>query len=294
MLRKIIEMLIIAYRMFFPAPDGQDGADTVLYDPAIDTKPTPPDPLPVIPGALEPGPAIQPAPFKGTKQVYFIDMGHLEDTKGKQSPVFDDGFTLKEYWANHDTGARLGRYLEEAYGWVEGRDFIFTMKAEEAYDTTYHELLERVNRVSEISTEGKPKFVLSIHFNAYIPGKKLKWTAPQGIETWYQLGVTKSKRAAAFIQSNLVRDLGRPDRGIKVKKEQQKQFFILRKLAKFGITVVLVEGGFFTNKEEAQYIRQATYRIAMAASLANSLAALEGLEPTIEIPGRSLWEGKVY
>lgn len=112
----------------------------------------------------------------------------------------------------------------------------------------------------EISNNEKPDVFVSIHANKYY-----KETA-HGIETYYYQGSAASEDLARRIQSNLINDTGRVDRGIK----RGNGLYVVNNT---DATSVLVELGFISNPEEESLLTDPTYQKIYAQSIAKGIIA---------------------
>ncbi|MEZ5039678.1 MAG: N-acetylmuramoyl-L-alanine amidase [Saprospiraceae bacterium] len=173
------------------------------------------------------------------RYLWCLDNGHGSYTKGKRSPVFDDGITqFLEYEFNRDVVRRIVTQLEE-HGIPH-----YVVVPEEDVDDFLKERVDRANaKKSDI-----PKVFVSVHSNA-APAKSAKdWASASinGIETWYFHNSKKGQKVAAIFQKHLIDQTGLHNRHLKSRPE--KQFYVLRNTK---MTAVLTENGFYNNKAEA-------------------------------------------
>lgn len=186
------------------------------------------------------------------RYLWCLDNGHGQFTKGKRSPVFDDGTTqFLEYEFNRDIVKRVSEQLTE-HGVAH-----FTVVPEVEIDDFLQGRVDRANqKESEI-----PKLFLSIHSNA-APAKSSKdWASDsiKGIETWYFHNSTKGRKVASIFQKHLIDQTGMNNRHLKSRPESQ--FFVLRKTR---MTAVLTENGFYNNKAEAAQLMTTEMRQKIA------------------------------
>lgn len=173
------------------------------------------------------------------RYLWCLDNGHGQQTRGKRSPIFDDGETqLLEYEFNRDIVGRIIKELDKhqvAY---------FNVVPEVDIDDF---LQGRVDRANKFRTE-LPKLFLSVHANAAPARSSKHWSAESisGIETWHYHGSKRGQKMAAIFQQHLIDKTKFKNRHLK--SRPQSQFFVLRKTK---MTAVLTENGFYNNKREA-------------------------------------------
>jgi N-acetylmuramoyl-L-alanine amidase len=171
--------------------------------------------------------------------LWCLDNGHGQFTKGKRSPVFDDGTTqFLEYEFNRDIVKRVSEQLTE-HGIAH-----FNVVPEEEIDDFLQGRVDRANqKKSEI-----PKLFLSIHSNAAPARSSKDWASAsiKGVETWYFHNSKKGRKVASIFQKHIVDQTGMNNRHLKSRPE--RQFFVLRKTR---MTAILTENGFYNNKAEA-------------------------------------------
>lgn len=161
-----------------------------------------------------------------------LDYGHGKSTVGKRSP---DG-SLLEYEFNRDVGRRLKAILEK-----HGVDVIETVT-----DDTDVSLSQRC----KIANNNKVDYFISIHANA--DGDGSKWTMASGYEIHIVGKGGKAEKLANAIQKIAPNYLGLKDRGVRV-----SNFQVLRDT---NMPAILIEHGFYTNKEECEKLKNDTIR----------------------------------
>ena len=204
--------------------------------PVVAEKPKPetprPDPKP------KPEPEPKPSQPKG-RYTWCLDNGHGKQTKGKRSPVFDDGTTqFFEYEFNRDIVNRIAKALDE-----HKVHYFITVP-----EVDIDDFLEgRVNRANSHASE-LPKLFVSVHANAAPARSANDWASASisGIETWYYHGSKRGQKLASVFQKYLIAKTGWVNRHIK--SQPDKQFYVLRKTS---MTAVLTENGFYNNKNQA-------------------------------------------
>lgn len=186
-----------------------------------------------------------------------LDEGHGKSTSGKRSP---DG-SLLEYEFNRDVGRRLKTILEQ-----HGVEVIET-----ATDDTDVSLSQRC----KIANNNKVDYFVSIHANA----EDLRvgaWGFVNGFEVHIIGKGGKAERLANAIQKIAPSYLGLKDRGVKV-----SNFQVLRDT---NMPAVLIEHGFYTNKEECEKLKNDTFRQKCAEVDAQGILTFLGINyiPTEE------------
>lgn len=165
-----------------------------------------------------------------------LDAGHGIETKGKRSPVWDDGTQLMEWEFNRDIVARISRLLD-------GLDIPSTILVSEDNDISLSERCERANKIWE-ATE-KNAYLISIHANA---GGGTGW------ECFTSVGDTKSDAIAtifceearkAFVGKRMRFDYSDGD------PDKESQFYILRHTK---CPAILVENFFMDTEVDCRYI----------------------------------------
>lgn len=221
---------------------------------------TNPEDIDLNPAAANTSPKTSGTEEKG--YLWCLDNGHGKLTEGKQSPVFDDGFTrFFEYEFNRDIVRRIAEKLDA----LQIAYFIVVPEIE-----TGNLLEERVNRANNYSSD-LPKLFVSVHANAG-PVKNFDkdWSTASGIETWYHHNSEQGQKMAAIFQDALIRKTGWKDR--KIKSKTTKQFYVLRKTT---MTAILTENGFYNNKTEAKLLMDDGTRQKIADA---HVAAIEKIE----------------
>lgn len=176
-----------------------------------------------------------------------LDAGHGINTAGKRSP---DG-TLLEYEFNRDVTNRV-------------RDILVRHNVEvvlTCYDNEDKSLEERC----EIANRVKVDYFTSIHANAH----KEYWTDVSGWEVHIISKGGKAEQLAKKIHK-YSQELGLKDRGIRV-----SNFQVLRDT---DMPAVLIEHGFYTNKEECEKLKSDSFRQKCAECDAKGILEQLGIE----------------
>jgi len=188
----------------------------------------------------------------------FIDAGHGGSDPGAVR------FGLNEKDANLDIALRLKNKLQ-----ASGFDVVMTRT-----DDSYYSLDDRVNMANRSGAD----IFLSIHNNAVFA------ESVHGTETfWCPNGVSGSSDFAALVQSSLLSEIGRADRGVKTAN--------FRVIKYTTMPAALVECAFLSNPEENNLLKTADFRDKCATGLFNAIkkfaASIEtdGGESTGEFAG---------
>lgn len=164
-----------------------------------------------------------------------IDNGHGINTKGKCSPIWDDGTQLFEWEFNRDIANRLGLQLAE----VGIDSFILVPEKEDV------SLKERVRRVNAICKKYHFSILVSIHANA---GGGTGW------EVFTSIGETSSDKIAecfvdaaktALPQFRIRKDILDGD------SDKEANFYILKYT---HCPAILTENLFMDTERDCKYI----------------------------------------
>lgn len=185
-----------------------------------------------------------------------IDPGHAKNTAGKRS--FDG--SLLEYEFNRDVAKRLKYQLER-----HGVKVIYSCDLETDKDISLSERCRTANNA-------KADLFISIHANAY----GITWNSANGWEIFHHENSTNGKRLAEVIHKTSIPYLGLRDRGIKT-----SDFTVLTKTS---MPSVLIEHGFYTNKEECAKLKDAEFREKCAIADTKGILSHLGITWTEETP----------
>lgn len=176
-----------------------------------------------------------------------LDDGHGVETPGKRSP---DG-TLRENNFNEAVMYILAGMLFE-------NGIPHEILVPEDNDIP---LAERVDREHALYDKynGKTLFI-SIHANAF----GTDFNQANGVEVFHYS--QRNKEIAQVFQTNIVRQSGLKDRGVK-----RANFYVLKYTQS---RAVLVELGFMTNREELDLLKSHPYRLKCALALRQSIEDL--------------------
>ena len=183
------------------------------------------------------------------------DNGHGRETKGKRSPVWDNGLQLFE-WAFTRAVVAKGHMLALKEGLKSH------ILVPEEMDIP---IKGRYRRANSLFTMDNSIFV-SVHGNA-APKKD---PGPHGIETFYY----KSGRdLAKYVQYELISELGWKNRGVRKayktvqdREGNQKMIYKIAIVKYTSMPAILTENGFYTNPAEcmAMLEDETVVRIAIA------------------------------
>ena len=186
-----------------------------------------------------------------------IDAGHAKSTAGKRS--FDG--SLLEYEFNRTVANLLKYHLER-----HGVKVIYSCDINTEKDISLTERCKTANNA-------KADLFISIHANAF--GET--WNSANGWEIYHHENSTKGKALASAIYKESVPYLGLRFRGIKP--------YSFTVLTRTNMPAVLIEHGFYTNKEECEKLKSGEFRskcaIADAKGVLNYLG-IAWIEETTE------------
>lgn len=188
-----------------------------------------------------------------------IDAGHAKTTKGKRS--FDG--SLLEYEFNRAVAKLLKYHLDR-----HGVNTMFSCSLDSIIDASLSERCRTANKA-------KADLFVSIHANAY----GLTWNSANGWEIYHHKASANGKKLAAAIHKESIPFLGLNDRGIRT-----NTYTVLTDTA---MPSVLIEHGFYTNKEECAKLKSAEFREKCAIADAKGILAYIGVawkEETAETP----------
>ena len=184
-----------------------------------------------------------------------IGDGHGAETAGKRTPPFANGSVMKENEFNKATVNYLEKELERC-------GFSVLQTAPEETDTP---LSVRAKRANDAGAD----LYISIHANAFGSG----WNDANGVESWiYSKNDKDTLDAAQKIQSEVIKETGLKDRGI---KESGNSLGILRDTK---MSAVLVECGFMTNQQEAALLKSDAYRKKVAKAICRGVCMHFGVK----------------
>lgn len=180
-----------------------------------------------------------------------IDPGHAKNTAGKRSP---DG-SLREYEFNRDVSKRLKTILER-----HGVKVIFSCNIESDVDASLASRCKTAN-------DAKADLFASMHANAH--GNGAEWTSGNGWEIFHCKGSIEGEKLAKAIQEASIPELGLKDRGIKT-----NNLYVTKNT---DMPAILIEHGFFTNKEECAKLKSSTFREKCAIANAKGILKYLGI-----------------
>ena len=175
-----------------------------------------------------------------------IDAGHGIDTAGKRSP---DG-SLLEYEFNRDVANRIEDIL--------ARHNVEVLTCYGENDTPLSQRCQMANMF-------KADYFVSIHANAH----KSYWNEVSGWEIYVVSKGGKAEELANKIHKHSIEDLGLKDRGIKT-----ANFTVLTDT---NMPAVLIEHGFYTNKEECEKLKDSNFRQKCAEADAKGILEQLGI-----------------
>ena len=184
-------------------------------------------------------------PYADGKLVVCIDPGHGVTTGGKRSP--DE--SLREYEFNRDVAYRLKALLE-----AQGVTCIMTVAKEDQTDPSL------ATRVQIANSAGNVDLFVSIHANAF----GTDWNSANGWEVYtYKTGGDAEKAAKAVEAATKASSAGLKNRGCKT-----ANFYVLKNTT---MPAILIEHGFYTNKEECEKLKSSSFRDTLAQADATGI-----------------------
>lgn len=193
--------------------------------------------------------------------IVILDAGHGKHTPGKRSP---DG-SMREFDFTNPTTQYVGKYLKQAYPDIR---VVYDYDLSGNVDTPLISRTNQANRVKRANPQAKIAYV-SVHANAMGGG----WSNARGIETFVMKPASQNpsgKALANAVHKSIIKETGLQDRGVK-----QADFHVLRETN--NIPAVLVECGFYTNKEELHLLKTSEYRHRAAKGIAKGILSFLGL-----------------
>lgn len=179
-----------------------------------------------------------------------LDPGHAASTAGKRS--FDG--RILEFEFNRDVAERIRRILEQ-----HGVEVTYSCDVDIEYDTPVSVRAYNAN-------QAEADIFVSIHANAY--GET--WNSANGWEVFVCGRGGKAEKLAKEIEKESIPYLGIRNRGVKV-----GQFVVLTDTT---MPAVLIEHGFYTNKEECELLTTNEFRQKCAVADAKGILNYFGIE----------------
>lgn len=178
-----------------------------------------------------------------------IDPGHAKNTAGKRSP----DSSLLEYEFNRVVALWLKYHLER-----HGVKTMYSCDIETATDIS---LTARCRTANNANAD----LFASLHANAFGVG----WNDANGWEIFHAKNSSKGEQLAKAIHKESISHLGLRDRGIKT-----NAFTVLTKTK---MPAVLIEHGFYTNKEECEKLKDLEFRKKCAIADAKGILVYLGV-----------------
>jgi N-acetylmuramoyl-L-alanine amidase len=208
--------------------------------------------------------------IKNPQWTFILDPGHggIVDgqyvTPGKRSPTFPDGSVLYE-------GVNNRAHVNSVFRLAKNLGFNVVNLVPTNEDVS---LLKRITLANKY---GKKSVYISFHSDA--AGNGSLWHAAKGITVFTSKGQTTSDKFADIIFKNLRNQF--PDMNFRQDMtdndpDKEENFFVLQKTV---MPAVLLELGFHTNFNEAQYIQTEEFRLKMAKAVVDSMYEWEKLNP---------------
>ena len=198
-------------------------------------------------------------------RTWIIDNGHGKLTSGKRSPVLPDGRQFFEYEFNRDVAVRLMALLKQA-----GIPYVDLVPDNE---TLGNFVMGRIGRANALPGSRNMVY-LSIHSDAAPDNLADEdgWSQPNGATVFYESneGMKMAKEFAEALTSIF------NYRGIKRRLNNDgKQFYAVLRDTK--MVALLLELGFYTNKEEVQRLLDGDFRQQIAVTLCETIKRIENV-----------------
>jgi len=185
-----------------------------------------------------------------------IDPGH----GGTQPGAVGPGGTMEKYITL--SVALILRDLLKS----RGIDVIMTRETDKDVRTRAQQ--NELQARCDVANKAKADYFVSIHCNASNDARA------QGTETWYSAKDNKSQVLANNIQRELVKQIQRANRGVKI-----GNYYVTNSTK---MPAVLVELAFISNPEEEQLLRSDEFKRKCALGIANGILVTIGKEPIEE------------
>ena len=185
-----------------------------------------------------------------------IDPGH----GGTQPGAVGPGGTMEKYITL--SVALILRDLLKS----RGIDVIMTRETDK--DVRTRQQPNELQARCDVANKAKADYFVSIHCNASNDARA------QGTETWYSAKDNKSQVLANNIQRELVKQIQRANRGVKI-----GNYYVTNSTK---MPAVLVELAFISNPEEEQLLRSDEFKRKCALGIANGILVTIGKEPIEE------------
>ena len=186
-------------------------------------------------------------PVSDNSDVICIDPGH---GLGKDTGATGiDG--LQEDDVTLSVGLKVGKILED-----HGVKVVYTRT--EDMRSTPMEVTDSLQKRCDIANNAGAKYFVCIHANSF------DVSTAAGTETLYNIGNSESQKLATAIQNSIIQEVGTYDRGLK----DGNWLYVVKHT---NMTAVLTELGFLTNPDDAQKLKDETYRQKYAQAIADGI-----------------------
>lgn len=192
------------------------------------------------------------------KITWLLDNGLGIDTPGRRSPVLMDGRQFLEFEFTREVVSTMIELLERI-------PLLWVRLVPEENDIP---AVSRINRANVLA-QNNPSVLVSVQGNAY--GERRCFTFPRGIASFYAGESWASHRIAAVFQENLVQLTGWRDRGV---RRDDSNF-----LKGVHMPAVLTRSGFYTNREQCEYLLDPDWRVRIAEAHVEAIVEIEAMGP---------------
>ncbi len=194
-----------------------------------------------------------------------VDSGHGIQTAGKRTPP------IPEKWFNKEKGQAIH---EKEFNKPTAEYLIAALQRCGFRTINVSPGTEDVSLTARwtIANKAKADAFISIHYNA----KDGQWGTQNGIETIIsQYAGEESKKLAKLVHTELIKELGRTDRGVKTDIAQSK--INIAVLHNTDMPAILTESGFMDNLKEAKTMLDPEFQKSAAEATCKGVCAYFGV-----------------
>lgn len=207
------------------------------------------------------------SPSQMKQKLVILSDGHGENTAGKRSHKFDDGYVLKENYFNEPVvdyiKTSLSKYKCEICHVSDGKEDTSLKARTDKANKTYKDMCERYGK------KNVDCVYVSVHANH---DGGTSWSQANGIDTF---AYPKSDKALhTLLLNKLIAATGLRCRGVK-----EENFHELRETS---MTACLCECGFMSNLNEATLLRSDVYRRKCADAITDGIVEYMNLVKIVE------------
>jgi N-acetylmuramoyl-L-alanine amidase len=196
-------------------------------------------------------------------KIAYLDAGHAHCTAGKRSP---DSSLMEWEFNKH-----IVELIKEGLTRCGIASLEVNPTPEKGAEVGLADRCNKANKHWDDNKRPDAVFV-SVHANAL----SNVWSSAKGTETYvYKLGDNKSTKCAKSVHAEILKALGTVNRGVK-----EENFAVVRRS---NMPAILIEYGFYSNKEECEMLKSKAKRKIMAEATVKGLCAYFGVEYKVEV-----------